>query len=171
MEPTIELADWMTNKFFTQVLENIEKCSVELHKFDLKSGSAKGQNFASAIYRCKLIYTPEDTKEIKQKSLILKTNVTDPELKDLLNEFNVFQKEIAVYKNIFKEGGILLNSFGDTTIFGPKYVIKYIHINCLSHKIRLYLVCQCNCLRNFVLEIFSTVNYLFVICFTQIISA
>ena len=116
------LLEWMTHEYFVKVLKEFEGRDVELKEFLIKSGTNKGENFASAIYRVQLTYILNDTTT-KTCSFILKTNSANSAISEMLEEFHVFEGETQLYKKILVECYKLI---GDNNKFAPRWVLLFV---------------------------------------------
>lgn len=76
----------------------------------------KGDHYASIMFRCKVSYNCVNSKEGKQKSLILKTLPTEEGPKrDMLKESSLFETEIAMYSETLPEIEKILAEYGEPT--------------------------------------------------------
>ncbi|CAO1442433.1 unnamed protein product [Diamesa tonsa] len=111
------LLEWMTHEYFIKVLKEFEGRDVELKEFLIKSGTNKGENFASAIYRVQLTYILlNDVDATKTCSFILKTSSANSSISEMLEDFQVFEGETQLYKKILVECSKLI---GDNIKFAP----------------------------------------------------
>lgn len=113
------LLEWMTHEYFVKVLKEFEGRDVELKEFLIKSGTNKGENFASAIYRVQLTYILLND-ETKTCSFILKTSSANSSISEMLEDFQVFEGETQLYKKILVECSKLI---GDNIKFAPRWVL------------------------------------------------
>ena len=97
-----ELCSWMNDGYFKLILTKFEgHDNFQINEFIVSSGTNKGENFASAIYRVNLNYSLNG--ESKKASFILKTNPESSALCEMLEEIGTFEGETNVYKNIIPE--------------------------------------------------------------------
>lgn len=82
---------WLTVDFFRNILE----ISGDLKLKSIEYACAKGDNFASQIYRVELEYD-----DGKIKSLIVKSRPVGGFSEEFVKRFNVFPKEIEMYQNV-----------------------------------------------------------------------
>lgn len=76
----------------------------------------KGDHYASIMFRCKVSYNCNNTKEIKEKSLILKTLPTeDGPKRDMLKESSLFETEISMYTEALPKIEKILTECGEPT--------------------------------------------------------
>lgn len=93
---------WMSDDYFSSILSKIEGHSeFELIEFIVNSGSNKGENFASAIYRVDLIY--KSAGESKQTVVILKACSATSVISEMLESAGTFDGETFVYDSILRE--------------------------------------------------------------------
>lgn len=111
------LLEWMTHEYFVKVLKEFEGRDVELKEFLIKSGTNKGENFASAIYRVQLTYILVNDAVTKTCSFILKTSSANSAISEMLEDFHVFEGETQFYKQLLVECYKLID---DNTIFAPR---------------------------------------------------
>ena len=116
--------DWIDGKYLENVLESYENEEIEVKSFTVKSGSDKGDNFASALFRISVEYAIKDEEDVKTISLILKTEMDDPLVSEIVKEFQIFEREKWVYTNLLVGINLILNSVGDCTVFSPRLVYE-----------------------------------------------
>lgn len=112
--PIEEMPEWLTKEFFRQHL-NDAGISVKSVEF----ACAKGDNFASKIYRVSLSYS-----DGSEGSLIVKSRpIGNGFSEEFLKKFNIFPKEIEMYEHIdrFEE---IFHMNGSHVTFAPKYEEK-----------------------------------------------
>ena len=114
------LLEWMTHEYFVKVLKEFEGRDVELKEFLIKSGTNKGENFASAIYRVQLTYILLNDAATKTCSFILKTSSANCVISEMLEDCHVFEGETQFYKKILVECYKLIS---DNTKFAPRWVL------------------------------------------------
>lgn len=96
-----ETCSWMNDDYFKSVLTQYEGHD-NLQLLDYSSSvPAKGENFASAIYRVSLNYLLNDNK--KQTTLIFKTKPETSAVSEMLENMGTFEGESHVYTNILTE--------------------------------------------------------------------
>ena len=88
---TDEIPTWLTVDFFHKVLSISEDIKFKTVQY----ACAKGDNFASQIYRVALEYD-----DGKIESLIVKSRPLGGFSGDFVKKFNVFPKEIEMYQNV-----------------------------------------------------------------------
>lgn len=106
-----EMPQWLTLDFFREL-------QLFSNNFKLKSvqhACAKGDNFASKIYRVEFIFDDDTTSSLIVKSRPCGSGFSD----EFVKKFNVFPKEIEMYENItlFEK---LFHASGCDVTFAPK---------------------------------------------------
>lgn len=105
-----ETCSWMNNEYFKSILTKHEGHDDNLQLLDYSaSAPAKGENFASAIYRVKLNYLLNEVP--KQTTLIFKTKPEQSAVSEMLDNMGTFEGETHVYMNVLTECGKLAPSF------------------------------------------------------------
>ncbi|CAO1441467.1 unnamed protein product [Diamesa serratosioi] len=131
------LLEWMTHEYFVKVLKEYEGHDVVLEEFSIKSGTNKGENFASSIYRVQLTYIVDETAT-KKCSFILKTNSANSAISEMLEEFHVFESETQLYKKILVECYKIIGDnmkFAPRLIYADKYAIVLEDLNQLGYEL------------------------------------
>lgn len=115
---------WITESFLLDALKKLESNaeSIAIKSFDVKNAVADGENYGSKILRITVKYTLNDTRVQKSTDFVLKTKVVNQELDELTKKYDVFLREVEVYRRILPEVYSLLRSIGDPTKLGPLYV-------------------------------------------------
>lgn len=106
-----EMPEWLNVDFFRDLLSI--SGSVELKS--VKYACAKGDNFASKIYRAELFLADETTQWLIVKSRPIGTGFSE----EFTKKFNIFPKEIEMYENVdlFEK---IFHAIGYTIEFAPK---------------------------------------------------
>lgn len=86
-----EIPDWLTEDFFRDNL-NI---TGDLKLKSVQWACAKGDNFASQIFRVELQFDDENSQ-----SLIVKSRPIGGFSEEFVKKFNIFPKEIEMYQNV-----------------------------------------------------------------------
>ncbi|XP_039494485.1 uncharacterized protein LOC120453723 [Drosophila santomea] len=114
MAQAVEAADqwsapeWLNVQFVTEVLSSYEKePDLKVTKLDSNPGSAKGDNYASAIIRARVEYTTQ--KGSFSKSLIIKNGL------EMFAESAIFKTEIGMYTKVLPEYARILQENNDTS--------------------------------------------------------
>lgn len=98
----VESFPWMNSEYFKSILTKYEgHDNLQLIEFSVNSGSLKGENFASAIYRAKLSYLLN--QQPKEMTFIIKTTSTTSAISEMLENMGTFDSETIVYEKILTE--------------------------------------------------------------------
>lgn len=128
VERTSEIYEWINADYIGKILKQYEKNdNVKIVQFNVAHATSKGDNYVGAVFRANVEYQFDDSSNKNQNnktiSMIIKTNIEDDsQLSEILEEFNIFQRESKVYKDILNECTKLLKSIDDPTIIGPRFV-------------------------------------------------
>lgn len=105
-----ETFSWMNNDYFKSILIKFEgHDNLQLSEFNVSSGTNKGENYASAIFRVNLNYLLNGVS--KEITVIVKTNPESSALSEMLEEMETFKGETDVYENIIVECERLIPNF------------------------------------------------------------
>lgn len=117
----LELNNWINNEFLSMVLDSYVGTKIKVLNYEISPAAKKGENFASTIYRIKITYEikPNESQLI---SLILKTNSTDDAIQEIIEEFQVFDRETTTYNEVLIACEKLLQNIGDTLNFSPQLI-------------------------------------------------
>ncbi|XP_034487518.1 uncharacterized protein LOC117791754 [Drosophila innubila] len=114
----LEAPQWLSAQFFTEVLDGyLKEPGLKVHKIKLSPASAKGDHYASVMFRAAVEYT---TQKIGKStiSLIIKTMPEqEGHKKQLLDNSHIFKTEIAMYTEILPKFEAILREVGDETTF------------------------------------------------------
>lgn len=106
----VETFPWMTEEYFKSILAKYEgRDNLQLREFNVGSGTNKGENFASAIFRVSLNYLLDDKP--KEVTLILKANSQNSAISDMLEEMGTFDGETQIYEQVLGECKKLIPDF------------------------------------------------------------
>lgn len=113
---------WMNRSFFEKVLRHAERNSaLTVDEFRILPGTKPGDHFASVIFRA-IVRHSGSADEV---SLIVKTLPSEEGLKkDILKDGYVFETETLMYTVIVPAMQRLLQSVGDHTVLGARYVCR-----------------------------------------------
>lgn len=117
---TIASYSWINKEFLIKVLEFHEEKSVVLHKFNIQFATSKGDNYVGAVFRSILEYSLDESSEIQTNSIIIKTPQDNADIKEITEEFNVFDRELQAYQYMLIESMNLLREINDPTVFAPR---------------------------------------------------
>lgn len=106
-----ELPSWLTVNFFRDLLS----ISEEFQLTRVEHACAKGENFASNIYRVELVLADGSTKSLIVKSSPVGKGFSE----EFVKKFNIFPKEIEMYENVelFEKH---FHTIGNKITFAPK---------------------------------------------------
>lgn len=113
LSPTL-IPKWLDHDFLLKHLQhhfNDNKLSIQ--SFHVKSATAKGENYASSIYRVSLQLI-DGRKVSHDLNIIVKTALAGEFAFDTLSECDVYDKEIDFYKRIAPQMKILLGKLNES---------------------------------------------------------
>lgn len=119
---TYEIFDWISKDYLQKVLDSYEGFEVNIIEHDVKHATSKGDGYLSAMFRASVKYSIGTDRTDKNISLIIKTRLDDPNVSEITEEFNIFERESQAYKCIIKESTTILKEIGDDTVFGPRLI-------------------------------------------------
>ncbi|XP_037047159.1 uncharacterized protein LOC119081961 isoform X1 [Bradysia coprophila] len=122
-ESSLELPSWINSDYFKEILASDGKSEWKYISHDVRMANEKGENYASVLYRVKVI--AENKENVAEElSYILKVNHTleDGPTKEVMEIFNVFTKEVEMYKSVVPSIEQLLHKSGDFTQISPKCI-------------------------------------------------
>lgn len=97
--------EWLNEDFFLNILRTTEKDpSIILTSFNMRPAIAKGEHYASCMYRVKISYAGKSAQ--KPISFVVKASFEDEFINGTLNEYDIYKQEMKMYKNylpIFKK--------------------------------------------------------------------
>ncbi|XP_034488272.1 uncharacterized protein LOC117792307 isoform X2 [Drosophila innubila] len=137
MEPTtntdkfnadeLEAPDWLSAQFFAEVLSRHEKApDLKVIEVKMSPASAKGDHYASVMFRGNITYTTSKGKF--SKSLIVKTMPEeDGHKKEMLGDSKIFETEIGMYTKVLPKFEEILREAGDET---------RLYVPCLYHSLK-----------------------------------
>lgn len=92
----VETFPWMDNDYFKSILTKYEgHDNFQLRKFSVNSGTNKGENFASAIFRVTISYLLHDKE--KETTFIVKARSETGAISEMLDDVGTFEGESHVY--------------------------------------------------------------------------
>lgn len=113
-------SNWMSDDYFETVLSSHFGDSVKIVSNTITPAAKKGENFASTVYRVRITYQRKSGNgEDETISLILKTNSSNAAIQEVVEEFQVFERELTTYKEVLVDCEKTLNSLGDSLNFSP----------------------------------------------------
>lgn len=115
---------FLNAKFFQNVLRR-KHCDAGLvvDKIDLKPALGKGENYSSDIIRSVIHYSTS-IGEQHHEQFILKVGLSEDGMSDMLEQYDIFHREIIVYDKILPVVKSLLLSIKDKTKLAPKWVTR-----------------------------------------------
>jgi hypothetical protein len=122
---TKNIPEWMNQDFFEKVIRHKENDqTAKVIKFEITPASKPGENFASALFRSKVIFSSKYSMDEKAISLIIKAKpVLGPELANFTEIYEkspFFRIEIAMYGKVLPEIESLLSTASDKDILSPR---------------------------------------------------
>lgn len=107
---------WLTTKLFTRIVQKVVPDNIiYVQKYTVKAALAKGENFGSQMLRATVTYTTDVTDSPSDIRFIIKAALSDANLRAVIDESQVFQKEIVNFEYILPEVYRLLESVDDHT--------------------------------------------------------
>ncbi|XP_033244257.1 uncharacterized protein LOC108153890 [Drosophila miranda] len=105
--------EWLNEQFVTEVLSNHE---MRINMLTFSPASAKGDHYASVMFRAKVEYTMRKGAGASSKSLIIKTMPEqEGHKKEMFAESFLFKTEIGMYSTVLPEFERILRQAGDDT--------------------------------------------------------
>ncbi|KAJ9578891.1 hypothetical protein L9F63_004905 [Diploptera punctata] len=89
---------WLNNQFLEEALNSKDENNVRVLTSEITRATAPGDNYGSDMYRAAISISKNGAQE--KKSLIVKAELTSPEMRKIISEGNVFEREINAYNNI-----------------------------------------------------------------------
>lgn len=109
--------NWINNELFEEIFAKNYNSDKILDVISDATGG-KGENYASQMFKAKIIYESEGTE--KTKNVMVKSMSTDETANQMLVAMNVFPKEKEIYENVIPKLEELLKEIGEEIQFGPK---------------------------------------------------
>lgn len=119
-EQTYEVFEWINKDYLLRALESHEGGAVNIIENEVKHANAKGEGYLGAMFRATVKYSTAVDKNEKNISLIIKARLEDPSLSEIVEEFNIFERESQAYKCIINDSMKILKETGDDTVFAPR---------------------------------------------------
>ncbi|XP_001648774.2 uncharacterized protein LOC5564428 [Aedes aegypti] len=110
---------YITKEYLEDVLRK-DQCesSIRVKDFSVKLALGKGENYSSDILRVKVNYVTGSNNH-RTQSYIVKSSLVSEGMADMLEEYDVFHREIAVYDNVMPRVEQMLTSIGYTKKLAP----------------------------------------------------
>ncbi|XP_058448690.1 uncharacterized protein LOC131428663 [Malaya genurostris] len=115
----IEKYSYITREYLEDVLRK-EQCesAINVKDFSVVMALAKGENYSSDILRVKVNYVTGSNNH-RTQTYIIKSQVITEGMADILEEYDVFHREIAVYNNVMPKVEQILAEIGYTNKLAP----------------------------------------------------
>nr|XP_029724745.1 uncharacterized protein LOC115264852 [Aedes albopictus] len=114
---------FITKEYLESVLRKSHKCSsIVVQDFTVVPALGKGQNYSSDILRVKISYV-EDGSDPKNVTFIIKASLDSEELADMIEEYDVFVREAAIYNTVMPQVDRLLGNIGHKNKLAPRAII------------------------------------------------
>lgn len=112
--------NFLDKEFFQKVLQKKHLDNgLEVDTFELKAALGKGENYSSDIIRAVVHYTT-GVKDRHSEQFILKVGLSNEDMSDMLEKYDIFHREIVFYEQILPVIQSLLLSIGDKTRLAPR---------------------------------------------------
>lgn len=99
-EDSLWLPTWLNKEFLSKKLQNYyEENELSVTDFDVKRATANGDNYWSTIYRLKVYFSSNITKQ-QTLNMIVKLVLPEGTANDLVSSSGVFKKEIEFYETV-----------------------------------------------------------------------
>ncbi|KAH8312779.1 hypothetical protein KR044_012886 [Drosophila immigrans] len=111
----LEAPEWLNAQYFEEVIRQYEnEPEVKVTEVKMSPASAKGDHYASVMFRGNISYTTQKGKFAK--SLIIKTMPeAEGHKKEMLGDSHLFETEIGMYTKVLPEFEEILRKVGDET--------------------------------------------------------
>lgn len=114
---------FLTKEFFENILQKHHSdVSIQVTGIKVEAALGKGENYASDIIRAQVEYKTGLSGDHRMQQYIVKASLADSNMQDMLEEYDVFHREIVVYDKILPYVESLLLSINDKTKLAPRYV-------------------------------------------------
>ncbi|XP_058447892.1 uncharacterized protein LOC131428186 [Malaya genurostris] len=119
IDATDETPEWLNAEYFEKVLQKVrDDTSLSVQQVEVKSAFPKGVNYASIIYRVRVVFRAKDQFNCT-RSYIVKAMPEEGLAKQKLGEYNVHGKEMDIYQLVIPELKQLMRSIGDNSVLYP----------------------------------------------------
>lgn len=122
---TKTIPSWLNQELFDTAIRNFESDpQAKVKNFDIKAASQPGENFASAVFRASVKFTSKFQKDMKELSVIIKTQPVGIDLPDMdhLKDTTLFETEMAMYASILSQIQELMKIAGYEDVMCPRCV-------------------------------------------------
>jgi len=120
---TKQLPSWLNQELFDKAIQSYESDpQAKVNSFNIKPATAPGENFASAVYRAVIKFTSKYSKNVKEMSVIIKTQPVNVDLPGMehMKDTTLFENEIGVYLNVLGKIQDLISSAGYKDVTCPR---------------------------------------------------
>lgn len=101
---------WLTAELFENSLKKrYNNSDIKVINCDLSSALGPGENYASVVIRAKLVL---ENAHQRNMNVVVKVSHTREDLVEMMEDFNLFDKEIYFYTDILGEVHSLLKQVG-----------------------------------------------------------
>lgn len=112
---------YLNKEFFEKILQKQHSdVSIKVTNVFLEPALGKGENYASDIIRARIDF--KTGTDQRNQQYIVKASLADSDMQDMLEEYDVFHREIIVYDKILPVVDSLLLSINDKTKLAPRYI-------------------------------------------------
>lgn len=117
--------EWLNSEFLEKALNSDEEKKLKVISSKIEKATAPGEHCASHIYRASLRISRDGIEE--SKSVIVKIELCDAGMGEIINKANAFQKEIDVYTLVIPNAEKLLEECaqGKYQPYAPKCYYTY----------------------------------------------
>ncbi|XP_053671390.1 uncharacterized protein LOC128721643 [Anopheles nili] len=126
--PAVNLPEWMTKEYFVDAIAtklDLSSNSFTITDLDVRPATESGDNYASILYRVRVTVLVQDTGAQTDVSLIVKALPNLGLSEEMIQQMNLFPKEMAMYTKILPAFEKLYHERGrEDVVFGPR---------CLKH--------------------------------------
>ncbi|XP_065084196.1 uncharacterized protein LOC135706511 isoform X2 [Ochlerotatus camptorhynchus] len=119
IEDSCNAPEWINQSYFESLLRKCkDDATIKVQSVQVKYALAKGENYASVIYRVQVVFYSKG-QPARTRSYIIK-GLSETELaKQKLGEYNVHGKEMDIYQLVIPELRQLMRSTGDSSDLYP----------------------------------------------------
>ncbi|CAG9811444.1 unnamed protein product [Chironomus riparius] len=119
------ISPWLNQELFDKAIQSYEADShAKVINFEIKAATQPGENFASAVYRATIKFTSKYQKDVKEMSVIIKTQpacMDQPDMEILLDT-TLYDTEIAAYTEVLVKVQELVDAAGYDDVISPKLI-------------------------------------------------